>query len=228
MIIKQVYRDFKNFRNKRKFKGKNVLFHEFSKIDSNTVLEGYNAVGVKTVLNNTFVGIGSYVGRNNEFQSVKIGKFCSIGSYILNTMGRHPVSNFVSTHPAFFSKGKAAGFSFTKENRFKELHYTDKSENYFVEIGNDVWIGDRVTILDGVKIGDGAVIGSCALVTKDVEAYTINVGVPAKQIKHRFSEEQINFLKENNIWENEFDWIKSNSDNFSNIEILIKKMNNEK
>ena len=54
-----------------------------------------------------------------------------------------------------------------------------------VVIGNDVWIGARVTILPGVHIGDGSVIGAGSVVTKDVEAYSIVAGNPAKLIRKR-------------------------------------------
>lgn len=56
-----------------------------------------------------------------------------------------------------------------------------------VIIGNDVWIGDRVIILPGVHIGDGAIIAAGAVVTKDVPAYAIVGGVPAKLIRMRQS-----------------------------------------
>lgn len=49
-------------------------------------------------------------------------------------------------------------------------------------------------ILSGVTIGDGAIIGTRALVTKDVPPYTIVGGIPAKQIKKRFSEDVISEL----------------------------------
>lgn len=54
-----------------------------------------------------------------------------------------------------------------------------------ITIGNDVWIGARVIIMDGVNIGDGAIIAAGAVVTKDVEPYTIVGGVPAKTIRKR-------------------------------------------
>ena len=52
-----------------------------------------------------------------------------------------------------------------------------------VIIGNNVWIGDKATILPGVTIGDGAVIAANAVVTKDVPAYYVAGGNPAKVIK---------------------------------------------
>lgn len=54
-----------------------------------------------------------------------------------------------------------------------------------VIIGNDVWIGSRVTIMPGVKVGNGAIIAAGAVVTKDVEAFAVVGGVPAKKIKSR-------------------------------------------
>jgi acetyltransferase-like isoleucine patch superfamily enzyme len=54
-----------------------------------------------------------------------------------------------------------------------------------INIGNDVWIGANSTILKGVNIGDGAVIAAGAVVTKDVGAYTIVAGVPARKIGER-------------------------------------------
>jgi serine acetyltransferase len=67
-------------------------------------------------------------------------------------------------------------------------------------IGNDVWIGAKSTIMSGVKIGDGAVIGSGSVVAKDVPPYAIVVGNPAKVIKYRFDEQQIENLLEIAWW----------------------------
>lgn len=52
----------------------------------------------------------------------------------------------------------------------------------------DVFAGQRVTVIEGVRIGRGAVIGSGAMVTRDVESYTVVAGVPARVIRRRFSE----------------------------------------
>jgi len=62
-------------------------------------------------------------------------------------------------------------------------------------IGNDVWIGRLATIMPGVQIGDGAIIAAEAVVTKNVESYTIAGGNPARPIRKRFSPEIIQELK---------------------------------
>ncbi len=62
----------------------------------------------------------------------------------------------------------------------EEAGYQNKKE---IEIGNHVWIGTRAIILKGVKIGDGAIIAAGTVVTKDIPAYSIAAGVPAKVIK---------------------------------------------
>lgn len=52
-----------------------------------------------------------------------------------------------------------------------------------ITIGNDVWIGANVTILPNITIGECSVIASGAVVTKDIPAYTVAGGVPAKEIR---------------------------------------------
>lgn len=52
-----------------------------------------------------------------------------------------------------------------------------------VKIGNNVWLGQNVCILSGVEIGDGAVIAANAVVTRDIPAYCVAAGIPAKVVK---------------------------------------------
>ena len=65
----------------------------------------------------------------------------------------------------------------------------ESSEPEPIIIGDDVWIGARVIILPGIRIGNGAVIGAGAVVTKDVPAYEVWGGNPAKKLKSRKPDE---------------------------------------
>ena len=58
-----------------------------------------------------------------------------------------------------------------------------------ISIGNDVWVGSGCKVLDGVRIGNGAVIGAGSIVTKDIDAYSIALGVPATVVRSRRSVE---------------------------------------
>ena len=114
------------------------------------IFEGSNRVCDGTFLRSSVMGYGSYIGRNCTFSRVKIGKYCSIGSNISVAASSHP-TNFVSTHPAFYSKDYG-GFSYVEKIRFDKSLLTENG--FACEIGNDVWIGDNVLIRGGVKIGD--------------------------------------------------------------------------
>ena len=61
-------------------------------------------------------------------------------------------------------------------------------------IGDGCWIGSRAMIMQGVELGEGAVVATGAVVTKDVPPYTVVGGVPAKIIKYRFPEADIEKL----------------------------------
>jgi acetyltransferase-like isoleucine patch superfamily enzyme len=58
-------------------------------------------------------------------------------------------------------------------------------------VEDDVWIGYGAIVLSGHTIGRGSIIAAGAVVTSDVDPYSIVAGVPAKEIARRFSKEQI-------------------------------------
>lgn len=67
--------------------------------------------------------------------------------------------------------------------------FSGRPEQRDLVIEDDVWIGARTTILKGVCIGRGAVVAAGAVVTKDVDPYSIVGGVPARLIGRRFDGE---------------------------------------
>lgn len=88
------------------------------------------------------------------------------------------------------------------------------SEKNGVIIGHNVWIGESVTILGGVEIGDGAVIGARSVVTRNVPAFAVAVGVPARVIRKRFSDQIISQLDEIKWWDWPEDKIRRNKEFF--------------
>ena len=63
-----------------------------------------------------------------------------------------------------------------------------------IVVGSDTWVTNGCTVMSGVTIGDGAVVGTKAVVAKDVRPYAIVVGNPAREIRRRFSDEQVDAL----------------------------------
>ncbi|QPS26251.1 CatB-related O-acetyltransferase [Clostridium perfringens] len=167
------------------------------------------------------MGYGSYIGNQCVLKG-KIGRFCSIGHNVVVVTGRHPIRKFVSTNPMFFSMELQNGATFVKKQKFKEVVFSDEKNKYCVTIGNDVWIGYGTIIIGGVEIGDGAVIGAGSIVTKDVPPYTIVAGQPAKEIRKRFDDNQIEWLMNFKWWDKPLEWISENADIFENIDEFMK------
>lgn len=207
---------------------KHVYIDKSVRYNRKSEFMGNNKIYRMAVLENVVVGEGTYIAEKSVISNTKIGKYCSIGPDIRIVCGRHPTDKFVSTHPTFFSSSEQAGFTFSKQNVYDEFKYVDNDNRFYVDIGNDVWVGYGVKILDGIRIGDGAVIAAGALVVRDVEPYTIVGGVPAKTIKKRHTQKQIDFLMEFKWWDKDFAWIEKNAYLFTDIEKFCKvNSNNE-
>lgn len=224
-----IKRNIKNFLFNFKNSNKNITIEKDVYINKLTVLEGNNKIYNFSEIPNTYVGFGTYIARNSKLPNSLIGKYCSIGENVSLAIGRHPVEEFVSTHPAFFSIEKQAGFTYVNENKFIEHKFIEiDNEEKSLKIGNDVWIGRDVLIMEGIEIGDGAIIGAGSIVTKNIESYSICVGVPAKKIKNRFSDEHIRFLNEIKWWSKDAIWIKENASKFERVDDLYEFFKSQK
>lgn len=159
---------------------------------------------IKNVVSNPNVEIGDYTyyddpeGAGNFEKNILyhfpfigdrliIGKFCAIArgvKFIMN--GANHKTSSISTYPF-----QIFGNGWEKVTPVPgDLPY--KGDTI---IGNDVWIGYDALIMPGVNIGNGAIISSRSVVVKDVPAYTIYGGNPARLIKERFSASTVQRLQ---------------------------------
>jgi virginiamycin A acetyltransferase len=134
------------------------------------------------ISSDTIIGDYTYIGYNCNITKSKIGRYCSIANNVTIGAGEHLI-NEVSTSSLFY------------ENAYETL------TNASCVIQNDVWIGVNSVIRRGVNIGNGAIIGANSFVNKDVPAYAIVVGSPAKILKYRFEDDKIHFLTQSKWWE---------------------------
>ena len=201
----------------------NSIMKSKSYFHNGTIIEGHNYIGKNVYLSNVRGGYGTYINNGGDLSNVKIGKYTSIGTDVGSLLGTHPTHTYVAMHPAFYVKDPGLSLIYSNKDAFVEYTYLKEDPNYQISIGNDVWIGSCVKILQGVTIGDGAIIGAGAVVTKDVEPYGIYAGVPAKKIKSRFSEEQIQKLLTMKWWEQDETWIREHIDEFCDVEQFLNQ-----
>lgn len=123
-----------------------------------------------------------------------IGKFCAIASGVRFIMGpaNHRISS-VTTYPFHVFGG------LWQERTPPHMDQLPRKGD--TVIGNDVWIGRESVIMPGVHIGDGAVIAACSVVARDVPAYGVAGGNPARLLKMRFDEELIALLLAFRWWD---------------------------
>ena len=147
--------------------------------------------------NHSFDDCARYLSPDrDDVDKLIIGRYCSIGSGAVFMMAGNQGhrNDWVSTFPFFYIDNENFADA---EDGFQRAGDTI--------VGNDVWIGSEAMIMSGVKIGDGAIIASRAVVTKDVAPYEVVGSNPAKHIKFRFSESEIDMLLEMKWW----DWSES-------------------
>lgn len=219
-ILKNPFTDYLRFlinwwKNNLKSRFYNDFYQGYFSLVVNSKIEPKVRIGNRVLVLDSYIDSFTYIFDDTVISKVVIGKFCSIGQNCKFRVGIHPSRDFVSTHPIFFSTKKQVGITFADKDYFQE----EKG----IKIGNDVWIGANVIILDGVTIGDGAIIGAGAVVTKDVPPYSIYGGVPAKLIRYRFEQKTIDFLVKFKWWNKDEEWLKTNFQDFHNIDKFLQR-----
>lgn len=157
------------------------------------------------------MGKYSYVGNNCTVIEAEIGSFCSIADNTIIGGASHPI-DWVSTSPVFHE-----GKNIMRKN-FSTHPYKPSKKTF---IGNDVWIGNNCLIKSGINIETGAVIGMGSVVTKNVGAYEIWAGNPARLIRKRFNEDTIEKLLQSQWWKWDENSILDKARHFNDIDKFI-------
>ncbi len=123
-----------------------------------------------------------------------IGKFCMIAQGTKFIMG--PANHRIMSVTAY--PFNVFGGAWTENT---PPHMDQLPRKGDTVLGNDVWIGRESVIMPGVKIGDGAIIAAYSVVAKDVPAYTVFGGNPARFIKDRFDDELKDLLLRWKWWD---------------------------
>ena len=116
-----------------------------------------------------------------------ISKDFELGSYSLVSQGAYICGRVRAGKYVMFAPDVTiAGADHVFDQPGVPMYFAGRPDIPETVIGDDVWIGARVCILAGVTIGRGSIIAMGSVVTKDVPAYSIVGGVPAKLIRERF------------------------------------------
>ncbi len=181
---------------------KNASIGDFTKIKNCQLYESV-IIDRNNHVDSSTIGRFSYTGKNSLILHADIGCFCPISWNVSIGGADHD-----------YSRMTQHSFLYNSNNNLRPADRDPAYDRYLeqVRIGNDVWIAAGAVITRGVSIGDGAVIGANAVVTRDIPPYAIAVGLPAKVIKYRFSDEIIELMMQLKWWQWSEDKIRRNFD----------------
>ena len=164
----------------------NIIYHFFAKHLSDSDSRFFGTIS-KKIRGFCFNGITKSNSRNINIQKnasfakdIKLGDNSGIGRNSI-VSNKTTIGNNVMMGPEVLI--------YTRNHEFNDINVPMCEQGFQefkpVVIEDYVWIGARVIILPGVKIGHGSILGAGAVITKDVEPYSIMGGNPAKKINSR-------------------------------------------
>lgn len=159
----------------------------------------------------------------------EIGAFCCF-AYGVEVVSNHEM-RYITTHDILYAGKQYMGIDIPYE--------CYRGEEYFLEgiepkdcvitrkrnrIGNDVWLGRNVIITNGANIGNGVIAGAGTIITKDIPDYAVVAGAPARIMRYRYTNKQIEALNRIAWWDWEDEKIRDCYDDFYlPIDEFIKK-----
>jgi acetyltransferase-like isoleucine patch superfamily enzyme len=161
--------------------------------------------------NRIFIGAYSSIRSGGYMRdNIFIGRHSGIGYRCTLAAGMHNFSG-VSINPdtIMARESNYTDSELARLNIPRKRTSTKLMNSRPVIIGNDVYLGDGIIVMPGVTIGDGAVVAANAVVTKDVEPYTIVGGIPARKIRDRFPDDIKQQLLQTQWWNIKLDVLKT-------------------
>jgi phosphonate metabolism protein (transferase hexapeptide repeat family) len=187
------------------------LVHDSAKI-VDTTLGRYTEVGANCTVAHSSIGDYSYCVENTQIAYATIGKFANIASHVRIYASMHPMEQASLHH---FSYRSSWYFDDETDNH----DFFEWRAGQGISIGHDTWIGHGAVVMPGVSIGNGAIIGANAVVTKDVADFAIAVGVPARTIRQRFSDDIAGRLDALAWWDWEHDRLHAALKDFRSLSV---------
>ncbi len=177
---------------------------------SNVEFGAYISVGRGTRLLNVEFGDYSYTDQFADIANTKIGKFSNIASFARIGPTDHPMDLATMHHFLYRSPDY-----WDDVERWGDFWKWRESRTTFV--GHDTWIGHNAVIRPEITIGIGSVVAAGAVVTKNVEPYTVVAGVAATQIRDRFSDSLKQKLMDLAWWDWDHATLRERLDDFRSL-----------
>lgn len=138
----------------------------------------YVEIGKGSRVAHSVLGDYSYCDRYADIANARIGKFANIAAFVRIGATDHPLDTAACHHFLYRS-------SDYWDDARRDEDFFARRKSRIAHIGHDTWIGAGAMVKPEVTLGDGAVVAAGAVVTKDVDPYTIVAGTPARTLRPR-------------------------------------------